>query len=721
MSEVIRKVRRHPWRSAAGLLLVLIGVGAFVGRDVIRLALTPDDPVDYTLPLAAPLQATAGETVYRIDAERSKATVHVEERLAGVDRGVDLTTQGITGDLGVTATDLSKARVGEVAVDVHQLESDNALRDKAIQHEYLDSHDHPVVTLTKATTSGLPATVPEGTTASFRITGDLVVKDAPHPVTFDAEARVQGDELTATATAKVKMSDLGVGPITKVGLVSTSNDMTVTLKLVAVDGRSFTPAAQLAKARTQDVRATGAASPSFKDRVGPLLAENCAACHRSGEAGADSWTFDTAGDAADVADGIAVVTGSRYMPPWPASDKSVPMLHPRALSAKDIDLLKDWAAAGGQLDEPRSTKIRPPRTPEVSVPRADLTLELSEPYQGSPAHPDDYRCFVLDPKFTTTTYMTGYVFTPDQTSIVHHALVYKQRASTRARIDAKDAADPGSGFACGAGMAGTGFGGQLVAGWVPGQRPQDFKPGDGFEFQPGDYLVAQIHYHYGAENPPDRSSMSMQVAPPGSVIHPLQTYELAAPVEMPCPAGSTGPLCDRNAALQFAAQRFGPSGKFIPDALHLLCGTTPQELASLSDGHQAHTTCDYRVQQSGKIIDVLGHMHVLGSSYRMTLNPGTPQQKILLDIPTWNFNWQLNYAPVDEIPVKPGDVIRAECNWNRDLVYEPNPRYIVFAEGTGDEMCFSTYTLRPDVPPRVAPAAPAPPAPAPPALPTGPR
>jgi hypothetical protein len=387
------------------------------------------------------------------------------------------------------------------------------------------------------------------------------------------------------------------------------------------------------------------------------------------------------------------------MPPWPASDKSVPMLHSRALSAKDIQLLKDWADAGGPLDEPRSTKVKPPSTPEVAVPRSDVVLRASEPYQGSPSKPDDYRCFVLDPKFTETRYMTGYVFTPDQPKIVHHVLVYRQRASSRTKIDAKDAADPGSGFGCGAGMAGTGLGGQLVAGWVPGQRPQDFKPGDGFELQPGDFLVAQIHYHYGTENPPDRSSLSLQLAPPGAKITPLQTYELSAPVEMPCPAGATGALCDRNAALAYAVQRFGPSGGMIPNALHLMCGTTPQGLAALSDGHTAHTTCDYRVPRAGKIIDVLGHMHNMGSSYRMTLNPGTPKEEVLLDIPVWNFNWQLNYQPAQEIQVEPGDVIRTECNWNRDLVYDPNPRYILFAEGTGDEMCFSTYTLRPDGPP----------------------
>ncbi len=101
------------------------------------------------------------------------------------------------------------------------------------------------------------------------------------------------------------------------------------------------------------------------------------------------------------------------------------------------------------------------------------------------------------------------------------------------------------------------------------------------------------------------------------------------------------------------------------------------------------------MRNTGQIMSVLGHMHELGSSFRMTLNPGTPDEKILLDIPKWDFNWQLNYAPVDNIVLKRGDVIRVECSWDRDLVKPANKnRYVTWAEGTEDEMCFSTIVTR---------------------------
>ena len=70
--------------------------------------------------------------------------------------------------------------------------------------------------------------------------------------------------------------------------------------------------------------------------------------------------------------------------------------------------------------------------------------------------------------------------------------------------------------------------------------------------------------------------------------------------------------------------------------------------------------------------------------------------KVLLDIPVWNFNWQLNYQPVDPVPVTRGDTVRVSCSWDRRLRHDPVLRYIVFAEGTEDEMCFSTVTIRPN-------------------------
>ena len=49
----------------------------------------------------------------------------------------------------------------------------------------------------------------------------------------------------------------------------------------------------------------------------------------------------------------------------------------------------------------------------------------------------------------------------------------------------------------------------------------------------------------------------------------------------------------------------------------------------------------------------------------MTLNPGTDREKILLDIPDWDYDWQYSYRPVETIELQIGDVLRFECTWER--------------------------------------------------------
>jgi hypothetical protein len=335
-----------------------------------------------------------------------------------------------------------------------------------------------------------------------------------------------------------------------------------------------------------------------------------------------------------------------------------------------------------------------------------VELALPEPYQGSPAVPNDYRCFTLDPKVTSPTPVIGYQFAPDQTEIVHHALVYRMKASSRANVDASDAAADGSGWQCFGGVGGRGSQqlpsgatseSELVMGWAPGQQPAIYPEGSALTLEPGDFFVIQMHYHFGHDNPPDRSKLYLDLGDkPVDQYDRIRVTTYLAPAEIPCDAskGESGPLCNRDAAIEQLTSQYGAGASFIANGLHLLCRTTPEQIAVLDQG-VAKVSCDHRVGFGADIVAVLGHEHEIGKSFRMTLNPGKPDEKVLLDIPRWDFNWQMNYAPVDLVTLKRGDVIRVECSWDRALVKPASKnRWITWSEGTEDEMCFSTITTR---------------------------
>jgi hypothetical protein len=457
--------------------------------------------------------------------------------------------------------------------------------------------------------------------------------------------------------------------------------------------------------------------PSFKKEIQPILAANCASCHNSGQVGAAHWTFDTAGDATKVAEGIGTVVKAKYMPPWPASSVGVPLVHSKALDQKQIDLITSWSAAGGKLDESASAPVKPTPGPAGPKPRRDIVMRMPQAYAGSLSVPNDYRCFVLDPHITQPTFVTGFEVTPDQIQEIHHAQIFHVNAAQAQNGQEISGQDGKPGFQCygtvslrgGRSTSLTppssgpkpihlgGFGGQagLIAGWVPGQDPTQYGNGSGILMEPGDEVVLQLHYHYDKTPTPDRTTVALQTAPGTAKLKQVAIVNPLGPVEIPCMPGVVAPLCDRNAAIADDARLYGGIGSAAESGLLLLCGKTPEELTAGFNG-VAHTTCDSRVPADGTMIGAMGHMHTLGKSFRLTLDPGTPQQKVLLDIPTWNFDWQMNYGFQTPIHVKAGETIEMSCTWDRSLDPNRAPKYIVFAEGTEDEMCFSTYALIPD-------------------------
>ena len=702
----------HPALSA--LVLLVVFAGGFVGVAKVRNLIDPPfQQTSFSVPSAPKLVPAAGETVYRIDPTRSEARYDIEEKIADMTASTATArTNGIAGDFAISQSDPSASRPGTIVINVEQFTSDSTLRDARIRSDFLESHAHPLARFVPSGMTGLPASIETGRHYDVGIAGDLTIKSTTRPVTWKARVALFGDRLEATANTTVNLSAFDVGPISIAGLVSTSNEAKLSLKLVAVD-----PTKQHVPTEIPNLQqvATSTAGPSFSRSVRPILEENCVGCHSKDSIGSEVWKLESAADASADAGGIALVTTNRYMPPWPPSHVGVPMQHDRSLSAHDIDLLSRWAKAGGQLDVDGATKLKARPTAEPAPPRRDLVLKMTKAYAGDGTKTNDYRCIILDPRFTSPTYVTGTEFTPGTRQVVHHALIYRIPAADAEATRQLDGKDGRPGWGCDAGGAmsakdsltqarpadGAGGGPKgstraLFAGWVPGQRPHSVGKNTGFLFQPQDLMVVQIHYHYSDAVLPDRSTLSLQTQAPTPEMRELKTTSPVAPVELPCPQGATGPLCDRTALLQSQAKEYGPTAPLIPTFLLAKCGA--DSVTSDPVTGNGTSRCDWRVRTTGHIVDVLGHMHNLGKTFRMTLNPGTERETVLLDIGSWSFDWQLNYQPVTAVPVQAGDTIRIECSWDRSQRYDPNPRYIAFAEGTEDEMCFSTYTVDPDHP-----------------------
>ncbi len=692
------------WVRLGAFALIVLGVAAIATKDQWDWLLEDDDA--QTTGVEAPeIEEVddATERLYRIGPDTgSSVSYAVEEKLVGKAGTAVGVTEVLAGDIVVNLDDPSLSRVGEIVINVEMFESGSKLRDKRIRHDFLESTHYPFASFSATDVEGIPEVVEDGTTSELTITGDLTIKEITAPATFTGSATLDGDTLTATMSGTVLMSTFDVGPIKISGLANTSDEVELAFDLVAervaLDSESLGDE-QLAI--TPEVAAPG--DGSFSESVQPILESRCVSCHTTDDGpGSNTWALDTAGEAAEIAEDIALVTGSGYMPPWPASEKSLQFEHDYSLDKDEIATIADWAVSGGGLDVDPDTKLEPGPDLFDPIERDDVT-KPAQPYVGSLDRKDDYRCQVhevQDPE-GDGTWITGLAFEPDATEVVHHSIIYRVPASAAEEIAAKSAEDEKPGWTC-FGLSNLSSDGvRSIGGWAPGQQPRVYPEGVGLYLQPGDMIVNQIHYHYDHSTPPDLSAVVLdtiteaEISASGKPMKSITGNTYLTPAEGPCTPEEKGPLCDRDAVLDDIAQKYDNFARFIPDGLIRQCGGTVDDYDDL-DGTVFSSSCDLPARNFGTLYSVLGHMHEFGAAYRMTLNPDTPEERILLDIPTWSFEWQLYYVPTEEVRIEPGDMIRFECTWDRSLVHMPEPRYVTWNEGTVDEMCFSSVTVIPD-------------------------
>ncbi len=342
-------------------------------------------------------------------------------------------------------------------------------------------------------------------------------------------------------------------------------------------------------------------------------------------------------------------------------------------------------AAAAAADPP----VSPLRSGERFV---DLTA--AKPYTPTPPNggTDEYRCMIIDPKLTREQYLTGVQFQPQNAAMSHHTITFVVPPREAAAARAKDAQTPEEGWTC---FGDLGLDSSTWADtWTPGAKETLLSPGLGYRMEPGGLLVLQIHYNLlGSGGKPagtDQSGVRLRVTDGTAETVALDTATLAAPIELPCLPDDSGPLCDRDTAIADVRKRFGDEAGAMNDKLGQLCG-----------GAEAGNTqsCDLPIPGPMTVYATRGHMHLLGRSITVELNPGTPKAHTLLDVPSFNFDDQALHVLDKPVDLKAGDTLRVSCTHDANLRRQlPQlktlpPRYVVWGEGTSDEMCLGLLTV----------------------------
>jgi hypothetical protein len=307
---------------------------------------------------------------------------------------------------------------------------------------------------------------------------------------------------------------------------------------------------------------------------------------------------------------------------------------------------------------------------------------------------DDYHCTLVDPHITQNSFIVSSHFFPHSPE-VHHAIVFLVPPELAAAARAAD--QGGQGWTC--------FGESALphtvatnnisntpwlSAWGPGHGLDVVPAGTGVPLPAGSLVVLQVHYNLLAGDKPVRVQMQLHTVPASTPLRPLSLMLLPAPPDIPCPAGVSGPLCDRSASLANLGQRFGQGQVRFVNTIESFCG---RNAANPPSGDS--TSCTWPAGQSGNIVRLGVHMHLLGRAMQIVLDPGTPQAKTLLNVTNYNFDYQRSYALKVPVAIKPTDSIGVTCTYDPKLAQElpalrkVPPHFVTWGDGSSDEMCLA--------------------------------
>ena len=337
--------------------------------------------------------------------------------------------------------------------------------------------------------------------------------------------------------------------------------------------------------------------------------------------------------------------------------------------------------------------------PSFSTPTSKIYIaKMTKPHLPSAPNggSDDYRCFLVDPKIQENSLITSVEFLPEQRAMMHHAILFQVKAKDLAQAITLD--DNGKGWPC---FGGTGTGSAFssflttpwLSSWAPGRDKDQMPKGYATPIARGDRIVLQIHYNllaapHGKIHSDQSKVLITSVLAKGSHLKILSAELVAAPVELACPKGVTGNLCDRRKSLADLAMRTSAASAFESVGLNLLCGQSVFKPKSSTT-----SICDKKITSKELVVKATPHMHMLGSSLKIILNPGTSGAKVILNRAHYNFDDQSATILKNPIQLKAGDTVRVICTYNPKLraqipeLKKLPPRYVTWGEGSADEMC----------------------------------
>lgn len=434
----------------------------------------------------------------------------------------------------------------------------------------------------------------------------------------------------------------------------------------------------------QGVQGTGL---SYADDIAPIIAENCAECHREG--GIAPFAMDNKLAVQGWSPMIREVVMTKRMPPGQIDNKvGHKIANEMNLQDDEIQKLVRWVNAGSpaQGDEDPLTALSWPDTKwTLAAELGEPDLIVKVPPQSIPATGVvDYMDIPLDLGLTEDRWVRASEVAPDKAEVLHHiittvvppggaadpqtaflqainSLPPERAAAVRAQMFAaiaageqpdldaifRDNPDIDVGFILGGGDADQ----ASVAGYAPGNSFTINPEGVGGILKAGSSLNLQMHYTTSGKEVTDETEIAIYFYPEGYVPEERMSGGVGNAFTIEIPPGA------KDHEMELVT--------YVPN--------------------------------DAEIHSLMPHMHFRGKRMAFTARYPDGSEELLLSVPAYSFNWQLSHELAEPVKVPAGTQIIATGAFDNSgqNPYNPDPGAEVnWGEQSWEEMFMGFYTWK---------------------------
>ena len=413
---------------------------------------------------------------------------------------------------------------------------------------------------------------------------------------------------------------------------------------------------------------------TFNKDVLPILQRNCQTCHRPGQVA--PMSFLTYQNVRPWAKAMKAAVASRKMPPWFADSHYGPYLNDRSLKQEEIETIAKWADAGAPEGDPKDAPLAV-QWPEGWLIKPDVIV--TGPVMTVPAKPKnnvvEWISVIMPTGFTKDTWVTSVQIKPEHPQVTHHICVAyiphdpkttygvprwqdKERDDEGAAIPEKGPTFGGSGrrpapenttASVTPERAPSQSGGAEDC-YLPGNVAADYRPLRAAKLIPAGYDISySIHYTPNGTEYTDHIQMGFTMAD----MPPSRRYVSLA---------ASAPMDSK----RFAIPPNDPNWESPPAVATFL--------------------------QDVEMVVMMPHMHYRGKDAKWTLEYPDGRKEVVLDVPRYDFNWQLGYDKSIKIPA--GTKLRVDVHYDNSVnnKFNPNPnKTVYYGQMTWEEMNYQFF------------------------------